>query len=114
MRKLCVVVCAAVLCLCSATAHAATITVINTNDSGPGSLRQAIIDSNPGDTITFALPTPAAIDLTTGELMITHELTISGPVAGDLTVRRDSAATTAFRIFDIAAPAAPVTLSRMT
>lgn len=33
---------------------AATITVTNTNDVGPGSLRQAILDANPGDTITFA------------------------------------------------------------
>ncbi len=37
----------------------ATFTVTNTNDSGPGSLRQAIIDANntPGaDTITFNIP----------------------------------------------------------
>jgi predicted outer membrane repeat protein len=33
---------------------AATITVTNTNDVGPGSLRQAILDANPGDTIVFA------------------------------------------------------------
>ncbi len=35
--------------------YAATITVINTNDSGPGSLRQAIIDASPGDTVDFDL-----------------------------------------------------------
>jgi hypothetical protein len=38
---------------------AATFTVTNTNDSGPGSLRQAILDANanPGaDTIAFAIP----------------------------------------------------------
>src|SRR5262249_54736865 len=38
----------------------ATITVTNTNDSGPGSLRQAIVDSNANvgttDTIAFAIP----------------------------------------------------------
>jgi parallel beta-helix repeat protein len=40
-------------------ARAVTYTVINTNDSGPGSLRQAIIDANtnPGpDTIAFDIP----------------------------------------------------------
>ena len=34
-------------------AYAATLTVTNNNDSGTGSLRQAIADSNPGDTIDF-------------------------------------------------------------
>jgi hypothetical protein len=38
-----------------------TLTVVNTNDSGPGSLRQAILDANlstggPGDIIAFAIP----------------------------------------------------------
>ena len=46
------------LCLASA-AGAATFTVTNTNDSGPGSLRQAITDANDNagaDTIAFAIP----------------------------------------------------------
>ena len=34
---------------------AATQTVENRNDSGTGSLRQAIIDASSGDTITFSL-----------------------------------------------------------
>lgn len=42
------------------SARAATISVTNTNDSGPGSLRQAILDSNAStgivDTITFSIP----------------------------------------------------------
>ena len=33
--------------------NAATFTVINTNDSGAGSLRQALADANDGDTINF-------------------------------------------------------------
>ena len=40
----------------ASSAHAATLTVTNTNDSGGGSLRQAILDANAGagnDTITF-------------------------------------------------------------
>jgi hypothetical protein len=39
--------------------HAATFSVTNTNDSGAGSLRQAILDANanPGlDTIAFDIP----------------------------------------------------------
>ena len=43
----------------AAAASAATFTVTNINDSGPGSLRQAILDANanPGaDTIAFAIP----------------------------------------------------------
>lgn len=41
------------------TAQAATFTVVNTLDAGPGSLRQAVFDANgaPGaDTIAFAIP----------------------------------------------------------
>ena len=33
--------------------YAATLTVTNNNDSGPGSLRQAILDASNGDTIDF-------------------------------------------------------------
>ena len=35
--------------------HAATIIVTNTNDSGPGSLRQALAVAHDGDRITFAV-----------------------------------------------------------
>lgn len=41
------------------TAQAATLSVINTNDSGAGSLRQAILDANANpdvDVITFSIP----------------------------------------------------------
>ena len=47
------------LLLAASSLAAATFTVTNTNDSGPGSLRQAILDANtnPGaDTIAFAIP----------------------------------------------------------
>src|SRR5262249_9181423 len=59
--------------------------VTNTNDSGAGSVRQAIIDSCPGSTITFdpSLTTggPATITLTSGELVINNSVTIQGPAA---------------------------------
>lgn len=61
----------------------ATFTVTNTNNSGPGSLRQAVLDANaaPGaDTIGFSalFDTPQTITLTSGELAINGELTITG------------------------------------
>jgi hypothetical protein len=58
---------------------AGAVTVTNTDDSGPGSLRQAISDAQLGDSIDFALTTPATITLTSGELVITKPLTIAGP-----------------------------------
>jgi hypothetical protein len=58
-------------------AHAATITVSNTNDNGADSLRQALADASDGDTIDFSIT--GAITLTTGELLVNKNLTISGP-----------------------------------
>jgi hypothetical protein len=65
---------------------ASTITVTNANDSGPGSLRQAIADANLGDTIDFSLSYPALITLTSGELVISKNLTITGPGASHLAI----------------------------
>jgi hypothetical protein len=62
-----------------------TITVTNTNDSGPGSLRQALADANDGDTINFAVT--GVIGLTSGELVIDKNITITGPGSDQLTVR---------------------------
>src|SRR6478609_10181657 len=78
--------------------HAATILVTNTNDSGPRSLRQALTIANDGDTIGFALT--GTISLTSGELVIDKNITISGPGPGVLTVARDQQAAD-FRIFNI-------------
>jgi hypothetical protein len=64
--------------------HATTITVTNTNDSGPGSLRQALVDANDGDTITFAVT--GTIGLTSGELAIDKNVTITGPGPDTLAV----------------------------
>src|SRR2546423_4800614 len=78
--------------------QATTITVINTNDNGPGSLRQALADAVDGDTIQFD---PAlngqTITLTSGELAITKNLTITGPGPDQLAVSGSSAS----RIFHI-------------
>jgi hypothetical protein len=67
-------------------ALASTLTVTNTNDSGMGSLRQAILDSNVGDTINFNLALPATITLTSGEILINKGVTIGGPGANLLTI----------------------------
>jgi predicted outer membrane repeat protein len=80
----------------------ATLTVTNHDDSAPGSLRDAIASAGVGDTILFNLPNPDTITLTSGELLINQDLTITGPGADALTIARSSAAgTPAFLIFSI-------------
>ncbi|MDZ7965362.1 MAG: DUF4347 domain-containing protein [Nostoc sp. DedSLP03] len=67
--------------------------VTNTNDSGAGSLRQAILNANTtvgADTITFAGvfadTIPDIITLTSGKLTIADDVTILGTGASSLTV----------------------------
>ena len=72
------------LCGTAMQARAATITVTNTNDSGAGSLRQALAIANNGDTINFAVT--GTITLTSGGLMIDKNVTISGPGANQLSI----------------------------
>jgi len=57
----------------------ATLTVINTNDDGPGSLRQAIREAAGGDSIQFAVT--GTITLSSGELWIERSLSVVGPGA---------------------------------
>jgi hypothetical protein len=61
------------------SASAATITVTSANDSGPGSLRDAVTGAAPGDTINFSLPSPSIITLTGGAITLNKDLTITGP-----------------------------------
>jgi hypothetical protein len=76
--------------LSSPTLAAETLTVTDSGDSGPGTLREAIASANPGDTITFAPDlngvNGGTITLTSGELSIYKNLTIEGPGAGKLAV----------------------------
>ncbi len=61
------------------------ITVMNLNDSGPGSLRDAIGAAANGDTINFASNVRGTIPLQ-NVLLILHDITITGPGAGLLTL----------------------------
>src|SRR4051812_26014553 len=85
--------CLGLVCAVGISTRADIITVTNTNDSGPGSLRQALADANDSDTINFAVS--GTISLTSSELLVNTSLTISGPGAGVLTV--DGNAT--YRVF---------------
>jgi hypothetical protein len=76
--------------------RADTFQVTNNDDSGAGSLRQAILDANAAngaDTITFAGNVVGTITLTTGQLAITDSLTIIGPGASTLTISGNNGST---------------------
>jgi hypothetical protein len=77
--------CLSALCLLALNVQAATITVTNTNDSGAGSLRQALADANDGDTIDFAV-TGTIVLTSYEELLVDKSITISGPGSDNLTV----------------------------
>ena len=82
---------------------ATTNTVTNTNDSGPGSLRQALADANDGDTINFDVSLKGqTIALTSGELVIDKSITITGPGSDQLAVGVANFQYT-FRIFHVMA-----------
>ncbi len=87
---------------------AATFVVTNTNDSGSGSLRQAILSASQfgDDTIVFDLPGPGPhiIELGSELLPIFGNLTILNDRSGDepVTIKRSEAPQTpAFRVFEI-------------
>jgi len=72
-----------------------TIVVTNTNDNGPGSLRNALAVAKDGDTID-ATGLSGTILLTSGELQITDSVTINGPGAANLAVNGNAT----FRVFE--------------
>ena len=89
------------------TAGAATLTVTNLNDSGAGSLRDSIASASAGDKIQFQVT--GTIALTSGQLTIGRNLTISGPGPSQLAINGNHAS----RVFEIAA-GATVSLSGLT
>jgi Ca2+-binding RTX toxin-like protein len=96
-------------------AQAVDIPVTNTNDSDPGSLRDAIAQANAtaaADNIVFQSNVTGQITLTTGEISITNPVSILGPGADVLTVSANGSS----RIFsiDLATAGQAVTVSGLT
>jgi Ca2+-binding RTX toxin-like protein len=74
-----------------------TLTVTNLNDSGAGSLRNAIGSASAGDTIQFdSSLANSTITLTSGQIEIDKDLIIDGSNAADLTISGNQAS----RIFE--------------
>ena len=95
-------------CVLTIPLHATTITVSNTNDDGPGSLRQALIDANDGDTID-ATGVSGVITLATGELLVEKSVTINAAGADVLAVDGNASS----RVFHIGS-GERVTISGLT
>jgi hypothetical protein len=92
-------------------ASATTISVTNTNDSGLGSLRQALAVANNGDTVD-ATGISGVITLTSGQLLVEKSVTINGAGADVLAV--DGNATSSIFQIGTGATAPTVTISGLT
>lgn len=82
-------------------------TVTNLNDSGPGSLRQAILDTNNNsgpDDITFAAGLNGILPLRSGELQINDQTTITAAPGQQIVIDANYTS----RIFDIATTTATI------
>lgn len=105
------------LALASAAPGAtATFSVTTLSDSGPGSLRQAVLDANAAagpDEIVFAPGLGGTITLTSGEIAVTDDLIVTGPGAGVLTVSANDLSQI-LNIDDGASGVIDVTLSGLT
>lgn len=86
------------LLLCALPAFGANFTVSNTNDSGFGSLRQAILNANSGSggTLVFASGLTGTIALLTPLPAITQNLAISGPGASSLGISGNNSVSVLF------------------
>ena len=90
--------------LAAAAAQADTVT--NLNDSGAGSLRDAVASTAAGGTVDFAPGLTGIVTLVSGQIVIDKALTISGPGAQALTVVNGGG-----RVFQVAAGGAAVTIA---
>lgn len=67
------------------------IVVASAADSGPGSLRQALLDVCPQGLITFDFPAPTTISLTSAQLLVNTPVTIDGSTAPGVTLSGSNA-----------------------
>jgi hypothetical protein len=87
-----------------------TLTVLNNQDSGPGSLRAEIAAASSGDTIQFGSSLKGqTITLTSGELAVTQSLNIQGLGTSKLSISGNGAS----RVFDVSG-GATVTIAGLT
>ena len=91
-------------------ASAATLTVTSPLESGAGTLRQALFDADPGDTIVFDLPFPAVLHVSIGAYTLDTPVTIVGPGADDLVLDASGNAQSTF----IVPPGGSAEISRLT
>lgn len=98
---------AALLFGCAHFASAATLVVTNTNDSGAGSLRDAVGLAAPGDTIAFNAGLTGTIVLA-ASISLAQDVTIMGPGLDNITIAGNGN-----RLLDVAATAR-VAISRLT
>lgn len=97
-----------VACVPVAAATAASFTVANTEDSGTGSLRAAILASNdPAVTDTITITATGTIALEAALPAVSDDVTITGPGAGSLTITRSESAPP-FRILQVSGATATV------
>ena len=96
-------------CALTISAPATTIVVTNTNDNGPGSLRQALVDANDGDTVD-ATGVSGTITLTSGQFLVDKSVIING--AGADVLALDGNATS--RVFQTVTGAKTVSISGLT
>jgi hypothetical protein len=75
-----------------------TRTVANTDDNGPGSLRQALTDANAGDVIDLSGVAGSTITLTSGSLTIGKDVEIVGSEEGGIVIDGGGS----YRVLDIA------------
>ena len=104
-----VAVCLTLLCTTASSVLANIITVTNTNDSGPGSLRDALAIAKDGDTID-ATSISGAITLTSGELVVDTSVTINSAGADVLALDGNMAS----RVFRVPFSGEIVTISGFT
>jgi hypothetical protein len=97
--------------------------VVNTNDAGQGSLRQAVLNANAiagPDIVTFGgsvftdATVPDEIALSSGQIALGSGTTIQGPGANVLTVRNTAAPAGSSRVFTTTLGASNMVLEGMT